>query len=209
MSFLLRIDVSRENSASRNVGNHFASAFSAANPEIAIRSKDFSTNPIPHLDGEAITAGYVPEGSRSESMQSKHQLRLDLIKEITEASSILITTPMWNWSTPSVLKAYIDQLIIPGVFDAYGNRKLAGKKVTIVIACGGGYGEGSQHPAWDHETSYLRHIFTVLGSDDVQLIRTEFCLAGIVPGMEGLIDAKGKSLAEAKAAAEIRARETN
>lgn len=210
MAYLLKIDVSPqgESSSSLTVGKAFAAAFAAANPEIEIRVKDLAANPVPHLDGEALTAGYIPLENRSESMQAKHMLRLELINEIAFASAIVVTTPMWNWNVPSVLKAYIDQIVMPGQLDPYGCKKLADKKVTVIIAAGGFYGPGSHHPEFDFETPYLKHIFTSLGAEDVQVIRAEYCLAGIAPGMESLIDKKAESLAEAVAAAEARAKET-
>jgi hypothetical protein len=52
----------------------------------------------------------------------------------------------------------------------------------------------------------LRHIFTALGSTDVEIIRTEYCLAGIAPGMENLVDKKEESFKEAKVATAARAR---
>lgn len=209
MSYLLKIDVSPQgdNSSSLTVGKAFVAAFSAANPDVEIRVKDLAANPIPHLDGEGLFAGYVPEESRSDGMKTKHQLRLDLIQEIADAKSIVVTTPMWNWNVPSVLKAYIDQIVMPGQLDPYACKKLAGKKVTVLIAAGGSYGPDSHHPEFDFESPYLKHIFTSLGSEDVQIIRAEYCLAGIAPGMEGLIDKKAESMAEAKAAAEVRAAE--
>jgi FMN-dependent NADH-azoreductase len=210
MSYLLKIDVSPqgENSSSRKLGAAFASAFAEANPDVEIRVKDLAVNPVPHLDGETLTAGYIPEENRPEGMAAKHNSRLAIINELVEAKAIAITTPMWNWSIPSVLKAYIDQIVMPGVLDPYGCRKLADKKVTVMIACGGSYGPDSHHPEWDFETNYLKHIFTSLGATDIHFIRTEFCLAGVVPGMESLVEAKEKSLADGKVAAEVRGKES-
>ena len=127
------------------------------------------------------------------------------VKEIAEAKSVVITVPLWNWSIPSVLKAYVDHIVLIGALDPYTNRKLAGKKVTIFIGAGGGYGPGSAHPEWEFITPYLTHIFTSLGSEDVQVIRAEFSLAGVAPGMESLVPNKEKSLADGIAAAEARA----
>lgn len=209
MSYLLKIDVSPmgDNSSSLALGASFVSAFSTANPDVEIKVRNLAANPLPHVDGEALTAGYVPEEGRTEGMRTKHQLRLDLIKEISEAKSIVVTTPMWNWSIPSVLKAYIDQIVMPGALDPYGNKKLAGKKVTVLVATGGSYGPDANHPEWDFVTPYMKFIFASLGSEDVQVIRAEFQLAGVAPGMEALIPNKEKSIADGKVAAEARASE--
>lgn len=194
-----------DNSKSRNVADEFLKVYEKSHPNTKVISRDLNANPIPHLDGEAIYAGYVPEDQRAPTMQKKHQYRLDLIKEITSVDEILISTPMWNWNIPSVLKAYIDQIVMVGALDPYGNKKLAGKKVTIIIATGGAYGTGSHHPEWDFESPYLKHIFSVLGSDDVEIIRTEYTLAGVAPGMESLVDKKEQSFNDAKAAVGKRA----
>ncbi len=138
MSYLLHVDVSPfgENSKSRGVGASFVASYQASHGDETVVVRDLNANPVPHLDGEALTAGYMPEEARPESMQKKHQLRLDLIKEITEAKAIVVGTPMWNWSIPSVLKAYIDHLVMPGTLDPYGFKLLAGKPVTIIVATG-------------------------------------------------------------------------
>jgi len=138
-------------------------------------------------------------------MVAKHAFRNDLIKEITGVDHIVISTPMWNWSVPSVLKAYIDQIIIPGVLDGSGAAGLTGKKVTFVVAQGGSYAEGAPRHGWDYETGYLKLVASALGSTDVDIILAELTLAGVVPGMESLIGKKEESIAAAKAQAKVRA----
>jgi FMN-dependent NADH-azoreductase len=134
MPYLLHIAVSPqgENSRSRALANEFIEAYKTAHPDHDVFNRDIDKEPVPHLDGEALIAGYLPEESRSEGMKSKHQLRLDLVKEITEADAIVVSTPMWNWSVPSVLKAYIDQIIVIGALDPYSNRKLEGKSLLLL-----------------------------------------------------------------------------
>lgn len=170
-----------------------------------MKHKDLAKEPVPHLDGETIVAGYLPEEARSAEQKTKYQYRLDAIKEFTEAKDIVISTPMWNWNVPSVLKAYIDQLVLIGVFDTYEKKLLAGKSVTVIIATGGAYGEGSWHPEWDYESGYLKLILTNLGATNVEVVRTEYTLAGVVPGMESLVPQKEKSFADAVAAVQARA----
>jgi FMN-dependent NADH-azoreductase len=138
-------------------------------------------------------------------MSQKHNFRLGLIKEITSADEILISTPMWNWSVPSLLKAYIDQIIVGGVLDGSGAAGLAGKKVTFVVAQGGSYKDGAPRAGWDFATGYLELVAKALGATDIQTILAEFTLAGNAPGMESLVDAKNASVASAKNAARKRA----
>jgi FMN-dependent NADH-azoreductase len=207
MSTLLQIEVSPggEHSVSRSITSEFVSAWKAKNSDGKVISRDFAKDPIPHLDGEAIFAGYTPEEGRSATAAAKHNFRHELINEVTSADHIVISTPMWNWSVPSVLKAYFDQLIIPGVLDGSGADGLKGKKVTFIVAQGGSYSEGAPRHGWDYETGYLKLVASALGSTDVEIILAELTLAGVVPGMESLIPKKEESIAAAKAKAKVRA----
>jgi FMN-dependent NADH-azoreductase len=135
MSYLLHIDVSpqAESSCSRKLAAAFVDAYKKSHDGVTIVHRDLAANPILHLDSEALNAAYVLEADRSESMAAKHKLRLDLIKEITEAKAVIISTPMYNWNIPSALKAYIDQIIMPGELDPYTKKGLEGKPVTFFI----------------------------------------------------------------------------
>lgn len=192
-------------SASRSVADTFIQTWKTSNPNGNVIEKDLVTNPVPHLDGEAIFANYTPADHQSPAMKAKHQYRLDLINEITSVDEILISTPLWNWSVPSVLKAYIDQIVVTGVLDNSGNSGLAGKKVTFVVAQGGSYKEGTPKAGWDYATGYLELVAKALGATDVKTILVEFTLAGVASGMDFLIEAKGKSIEAAHAAAKERA----
>lgn len=194
-----------ENSISRSISAEFLASWTAAHPGGAVISRDLNANPVPHLDAETIFAGYTPEGQQSESMARKHKERHALINEILSVDEILISTPMWNWTLPSVLKAYFDQLVVPGLLDASGAQGLAGKKVTFVVAQGGSYSPGTPREGWDFMTGYLRHFASVLGSTDVEIILAELAFAGVVPGMDDLIGMKEASIAAAKKLAHERA----
>lgn len=207
MASLLHIEVSPsgENSVSRAVGAEFLAAWKEKNPTGTVISRDLNSNPVPHLDAAAIFAGYMAEADRSSEMAAKFNFRLDLIKEITGVTDILISTPLWNWNVPSVLKAYIDQIIIPGTLDGSGADGLKGKKVTIVVAQGGSYAEGAPRHGWDYATGYLKLVANALGATDVEVIIAELTLAGVVPSMESLIPQKQASLEAAIASAKARA----
>ncbi len=200
MSDLLHITVSPmgDHSISRAVDAAFMEAYNAKNPNAVIITHDLAVETIPHLDGEAIGAGYTAEADRSATAAAKHNYRLGLIKEVNEAKHIVVATPMWNFSVPSVLKAWIDQIIIPGAVTVAG-------KVTVIISQGGSYAPGAPRAGWDWESGFMKQVFESLGATDVQVIVSEFGLAGIAPGMEAFVDNKAASVAAAKAAAVARA----
>jgi len=203
---LLYISVSPtgEYSTSRQVAAEFITTWKLINPDSQVLERDLSKESIPHLDAEAIFANYTPVESQSPSMANKHHYRIDLINEILSVDEILISTPLWNWSIPSVLKAYIDQIVVTGVLDN-GKPGLTGKKVTYVIAQGGSYKEGTPKAGWDFATGYLELVAKALGATDIETILAEFTLSGVAPGMDFLKDAKAKSLETALSAARKRA----
>ena len=206
MSHLLHLEVSPggEHSISRAISSEFLNAYKASHAGTAVITRDLASNPIPHLDGEAIAAGYTPAESLSDSQKAKHAFRLELIEEIKSADDILVSTPMWNWNVPSVLKAYIDQIIIPGVlYGSSADDSLKAKRVTIVVSQGGSYVAGPRQ-GWDYETGYLKQVFTALGAKDIEVVLSEFGLAGLVPGMDDFVGAKNDSIAAAKVAAKAR-----
>ena len=200
MPDLLVIEVSPfgDQAISRAISTEFLVAFKGVNPDAIIVTKDLAIAPVPHLDAEAIRAFRTPEAERSITMQAKLDYRLGLISEVNSAKHILISTPMWNFAVPSVLKAWIDQLIIAGSVTVSG-------KVTIIIAQGGSYAEGAPRAGWDWESGYLRQLFSGLGATDIEIILSEFGLAGVVPVMAAFIENKVASIAAAKEAARVRA----
>ena len=129
---------------------------------------------------------------------------MTLINEILSATDIVIATPMWNWNCPSVLKAYIDNIVMPGVLSP-GMDKFAGKKFTFCVSQGGSYSVESGKGGWDYLTGYLVMFAKALGASDIELIFSEFGLAGIVPEMAELIGKKEESIATAKEKAISRA----
>eukprot|EP01035_Chromulina_nebulosa_P023456 gene23456-30405_t len=171
MSYLFHIDVSPSGdySYSKKLGAKFVETYKNSHPDVPIVVRDLNANPTDHLTGDGITAFFTPEESRTPIQAEKAKYRLDLIKEIVDAKAIVVSTPKWNWGTPSVLKAYFDQIVLPGVLDPYNNAKLAGKPISIYIATGGGSTEG--HSRSNFESNYLKLIFSKLGATDITITR--------------------------------------
>lgn len=203
--FHLAVSPGGDNSRSRALALEFLASYKTAHPGANIVERDLSVNPAVYLDAETIAAPYVPEEGRNAEMQKKHAHRLDLINELLSAKNIVVSTPMWNWGIPAVLKAYIDLVLLVGHLDPFTCKKLEGKTVTILIASGGAYGPGTPNEGSDMCTPYLKQIFTSLGSTDVQAFRTELTMAGVMPGMENLVPLKEKSFEEAANGAKARA----
>ncbi len=168
---------------------------------------DLAATPVPHLTAEVLGAGYKAPDTWTPSEKDAVEKRHALVNQIIGAKDVTIVTGMMNWDIPSSLKAYIDNIIIPGTLDAYGCRKLAGKKITLFSSYGGyDYNEGASK--WDDNFlhKYVKKIFVEkLGGEDFHEVATMLSLAGIAPGMEGFVEQKAKNIEAAKAAGLARA----
>lgn len=139
--------------------------------------KDLSANPVEHLSGLSIHAAYTAPEQRNEDMKKSLALGDQLISEVMESDLIIIGAPMWNFSVPSVLKAYLDQIVRVGVTFKYENGAPVGllpsnKTVIIVSSRGGVYSEGA-YKAFDHQETLVQHIFTFLGIKNIHTITSE------------------------------------
>ena len=92
----------------------------------------------------------------------------DLTAELMAVDHIVIGTPMYNFSIPAILKAYIDHIVRVGVtFNDNYEGLVHGKKATIVMASGGQYGPGTYAESYNVATSYLKQILGFIGITDV------------------------------------------
>lgn len=207
MSYLLYVSASPlgDRSVSRTLAKDFLAAYAAKYPEVTVVERDLASNPAPHVDGETLSASYSPAENHSPSMAAKFKARMELINEFKGAEEILISTPMWNWSVPSVLKAYIDNLVYPGQLGGGTPEDSISAKVTVLAAQGGSYVPGTPKEGWDYLSGYLKNVFTQLGSKDVEVILSELNYAGMRPGTEHLVAKKEESLAAAQRKTKSRA----
>jgi FMN-dependent NADH-azoreductase len=107
-----------------------------------------------------------------------------LLDEFLAADIVVVGAPMYNFSVPSQLKAWIDRLAVKGKtfrYTATGPQGLAGdKKVIVASSRGGFYGPGTPAAALEHQESYLRAVFGFFGISDVTFVRAE----GVALGTE-------------------------
>ncbi|MEC8860915.1 MAG: NAD(P)H-dependent oxidoreductase [Pseudomonadota bacterium] len=134
-------------------------------------ARNLATEPVPHLDQSRFQALTTPAHQRTDAQQAVVDYSDALIAELIEADTIVLGVPMYNFSVPSVLRAYFDHIARSGVtfrYTAAGPEGLIkGKKVYVVITRGGYYGE-------DHgQTQYLREFLAFIGINDVTFVYAE------------------------------------
>jgi FMN-dependent NADH-azoreductase len=104
------------------------------------------------------------------------------IRRFLRADIVIISTPMWNFWVPYVLKQYIDVIFQPGYLFQYtekGPVGLAkGKKLIVVSTRGGDYGPDSPYKAMDQLEPYLRTVFGFAGITDMKFVSAQPMDAG-------------------------------
>jgi FMN-dependent NADH-azoreductase len=175
---LLHVDSSilGPHSASRELSAAWVDTWRQRNSQADIRHLDLAREPLSHLTGEIFGARSTPEGSRDAALQRDVAIDQSTLDDFLAADVVVIGAPMYNFSIPSQLKAWIDRIVVAGKtfhYTANGPEGLAtGKKVVIVISRGGVYAEGPA-AAMDFQETYLRSVLGFIGVTDVEMIRAE------------------------------------
>lgn len=180
MTRILRVDASsrRRGSHSRDLADRFIAEWRAREPDAAVTVRDLIATPVPHIADATIEGYYTPADRMSQPLQAATALSDILISEVRDADVLVISTPMYNFSIPSALKAWIDQIVRIGHTFSYDGRSFAGllpgKRAYVMIACGaGGYVDQGPLAAADFARPYLRFLLGFLGVSDVHFITIE------------------------------------
>jgi FMN-dependent NADH-azoreductase len=176
MPTLLKIDVSPrgDHSISRKLGNHFATEWQSNHIGGTIVTRDLATTKIPFVDLPWIAGAFTAPDQHTSEHKAALKLSDELIAELLAAGEIVISTPMYNFSTPAVLKAWIDHIVRLNKTFAFGPEGLkglaVGKKVTVIIASGSEYTSGSPLESYNLEGPYFRVVFGFIGITDVTIV---------------------------------------
>src|SRR3984957_10444641 len=176
MATLLKVDSSPmgENSISRKLTAQFAASWRKAHPGGEVISRDLSRTELAPVNGVWVGAAYTPEDARSREQRDALAVSDTLIAELQRADEYVFGVPMHNFSIPSTLKLWIDQVARAGKTFSYGADGpaglLTGKKATIIIASGGIYDANPPLGGLIFVEPYLKAVFGFLGITDVQFV---------------------------------------
>ena len=166
----------------------------------SVSYRDLAADPLPHLTG----AGFLGRGVDPAERTPEQALDAAVLDEFLAADTVVIGAPMYNFSIPSNLKAWIDRVAVAGKTFAYtadGPQGLAaGKKAIIVSTRGGLYSEGPAS-VMDHQESYLKTVLGFLGVTDVEFVRAERLGFGPEIKAQAVADARAHIAGEARLAA--------
>lgn len=191
---ILHIDSSTtgEDSVTRELTAAIVAHLQAKTPDAQVERLDLEANPVPHLDVVTTGALRLPPEAQSDAMKAAAPAQLAYLNQFMGADVAVIGAPMYNFSVPSQLKAWLDRLGVPGVSFTYsetGPKGLAGNTRVIIASSQGGMYEAGD--AAEHQESLLRVFFGFLGVTDLTIVRAD--KIGFGPEM------RAASLAAAKA----------
>jgi FMN-dependent NADH-azoreductase len=176
MTTLLAITVSprHETSASRTLTQRFINTWKSSHEDGEVVSRDLATTHLPFVDASWIAGAFTPAEHHSPETREVMKIGDALIAEIKSADHIVIGTPMYNFSIPAILKAYIDHIVRLGLtvnMHADGFEGLVtGKKATIIIASGSNFAPGSKLESANMASTYLKQIFGFIGVTDIEVV---------------------------------------
>ncbi len=173
MTSLLAIEVSPrfDHSVSRRLTARFIEKWTADHPGGAVVVRDLMKTPLPFVDLPWIGGAFTSAEQQSPEMVAAIKVSDDLIAELKAADQVVIGTPMYNFSIPAVLKAYIDHVVRVGLtFTPKYEGLLTGKKATIILAAAGNYAPGAPAESYNVAISYLRQILGFIGITDVKVV---------------------------------------
>ncbi|CAN5728876.1 FMN-dependent NADH-azoreductase AzoR2 [soil metagenome] len=176
---LLQVDSSvlGTNSVSRQLTAEIVAAWRAANPGITVDYLDVAANAPSHFGADSLGIKVGVQAEPTPAQAAENAVSEALVTQFLAADVIVVGAPLYNFSIPSQLKAWIDLLAQAGRTFKYtekGPVGLAGGKTVIVASTRGGmYSTSEGGQAMEHQESYLKVVLGFFGITDVRIVRAE------------------------------------
>lgn len=173
---LLHLDSSaqRQCSLTRLLSAELVRAWASALPGMSVVYRDLAAHPPRFVDERWIAAAFAPPGARGAELAGALEESDGLVDELLAAEVVVMGVPMYNFTVPATVKAYLDQVVRPGrtfVNDGGRPRGLAtGKRIVVVTASMGDYGAAGPLGSMNHLDAYLRAVLGFMGMTDVTIV---------------------------------------
>ena len=189
MPTLLQLDSSPlDSSISRELTREFVKTWKDAHADGSVIYRDVAAHPPKPLDAAWIGANFTPAEALTAEQSALLGPSEELVGELERADEYVFGVAMHNFSIPSTLKLWIDQIARRGRTFNYGANGpeglLKGKKATVLIASGGVYAVGTPAGGMNFVEPYLKAVFSFLGVTDVTFVTA----GGAAQVMMGAVD---------------------
>ena len=176
MTKLLVVETSPrgEASVSRSMTRTFVEAWRSRHPEGTIVERDLTRTPLDFVTAAWLEAYLTPPDRQGPEMAATLALSDQLAQEVLDADEIVISTPIYNYNVPALLKAWIDHVVRKGMTLGHDGRGLvSGTRATVIFAAGGAYGPDSPIAHRAIAQRYLTVILQAIGIEDVTIVAGE------------------------------------
>lgn len=193
---LLHVDSSvlGTNSVSRQLTAEVVAQYRAAHADTTVQYLDLAVDTPNHFTADALGIKTGAQAQPTEAQSRENAVSEKLVSQFLEADVIVVGAPLYNFTVPTQLKAWIDRLAQMGRTFKYTDKGpvglATGKTLIVVSSRGGAYSTSEGGQAMEHQESYLKVVFGFMGVTDVRIVRAE----GLAMGDA----AKAASLAEAR-----------
>ena len=171
---ILRLDASASvsSSNSKKLGDQLINKIGSQFSNVDVRQRDLNLD-LSFIDEAWVGANFTPVDQRNEEQKQRLALSDALIDEIRQADHVVLTTPMYNFSIPASLKAWIDLICRAGVTFQYTSDGPVGllkdKQVDIIITTGG----VPLNSPVDFLSDYLKQVFRFIGIEQINIIAAD------------------------------------
>jgi FMN-dependent NADH-azoreductase len=178
---LLHIDSSilnAEMSASRQVSAAVVNRLRQVHPDLHVAYRDLAHTPLPHMALTNLVSEHpLVAATGGDALAQDRSVSQAVLNEFIEADIVVLAAPMYNFTIPSQLKAWVDRVLIAGKTFRYGPQGLVGlatgKRVIIAVSRGGFYGADTPMASFELGESYLRAVLGFIGIADPHVIVAE------------------------------------
>ncbi|SHH89249.1 FMN-dependent NADH-azoreductase [Flavobacterium defluvii] len=173
----LKSSIQAAESYSIKLGNAIIEKIQEKYPNSKVKEVNLADIEIPHLNTELLRKLFTSSDKLSEEEKKSIEFSNNLLEQLKTADIIVIGAPLYNFTIPSSLKAWIDHITRPGVTFGYGEDGrpvglVTGKKIYVAMSSGGVYSQG---PGKDNDfvVPYLKAFLGFLGMTDLTAFRAE------------------------------------
>ncbi|OUM03020.1 FMN-dependent NADH-azoreductase [Variovorax sp. JS1663] len=204
---LLHVDSSvlGTHSVSRQLTAEVVAEWGRSHPNTTVDYLDLAVDAPNHFNVDALAIKGAAQPNPTEAQVRENAVSERLVSQFLASDVIVVGAPLYNFSVPTQLKAWIDRLAQVGRTFKYTDKGpvgLAGGKTVIVVSTRGGvYSTSEGGQALEHQESYLKVVFGFFGITDVRFVRAEGVAMGDEPRAAALSAARADILAAAGVAA--------
>ncbi len=195
-------------SYSHQIGRRIVDDLKSRYPSAKVVVRNLAKEPLPDVGEAFVTGRVLAQDKRSAAEAEALALSDVLVAELMAADVLVLAAPMHNFGISAAVKAWIDQIVRPGVTFSYSDKGPIGlvkdKKAVLVLARGGIYAEGPMKQ-YDFQEPYLRTVLGFIGMTDIDVVRIE----GVALGDDAVRNAVTSAKAQADDVVRVMASEAS